>query len=153
MTEQPATHDDVDLILKLYELRREEKLRTARDWFAFRFFPRSVDDVAAVIHPSNPNNAYFRMVTSYWDMAASFVVGGPLNPDLFMQSAGEMLGVWAKLEPFVPRLRETWREPRYLSNIEQVIARVPWARDRVRLIREWMPKWEEMIAQPAGPVP
>jgi hypothetical protein len=152
MTEHAPTHDDVTLVLRLYELRRDDKLRAARDWFSFKFFPRSLDDVTAVIHPSNPDNAHFRMITSYWDMAASFVVTGPLNAELFMQSAGEMMGLWAKLGPFVPGLRAMFGDPRYLSNIEQAVDSVPWVRERVELIRQWLPKWEELLAQPASTI-
>src|SRR5262245_22547268 len=92
----PATHEDAQLVLKLYELRREEKMRAARDWYLKGFFPESIDDIKALLHPLNPNNAYLRMVTSYWDMAASFVVHGALHAELFLESGGEMIFFWAK---------------------------------------------------------
>ena len=76
-----ATYEDTQLILKRDQLRREEKLREARDWFALQFFPQTVQDVLDIFAPGNPHNAHFRMVVSYGDMAASFAVRGPLDAD------------------------------------------------------------------------
>src|SRR6478672_3637310 len=74
------TYEDARLVLKLYELRREEKLRAARDWFGGKFFPQTAEEVTAL---TGTDNVYYRMVTTYWEMAASFVVRGILNTDLF----------------------------------------------------------------------
>ncbi|MGH9831245.1 MAG: DUF4760 domain-containing protein, partial [Blastocatellia bacterium] len=93
-----ATYDDAQLILRLYELRREEKMRQARDWYTGKFFPQTMDDLKVIQNFAVPENAYFRMVTSYWDMVASFIVQGVLNPELFIESGGEMIFVWAKVE-------------------------------------------------------
>ncbi len=135
MAEQkPATHDDAQLILRLYELRREEKLRKARDWFSFKFFPRTMDDFKALQDPTLPENAYFRMVTSYWDMVSSFVVQGVLNPQLFVESGGELLFVWAKLEEFMPQFRQGFG-PHYLANIEKAVGMLPDSAERITNIR------------------
>jgi hypothetical protein len=75
------------------------------------------------------------MVTSYWDMAASFVVQGVLNPALFVESGGEMLFVWAKLEEFIPQLRQGFSE-HYLANIEKAVGIIPGTADRLKSIRE-----------------
>lgn len=131
-----ASHEDAQLILKLYELRREEKMREGRDWFARDFFPSSVDDVKAVwFDPASPHNAHFRMVTSYWDMAASFVVQGALHARLFLESGSEMILVWAMLEDFIPQLRKEAGLPNYLENIERVIQSDPWAMERLEWLR------------------
>src|SRR5688500_19789357 len=98
MTQRAPANEDVQSILKLYELRREQRLRLAREWYATRFFPQSFDDIKAIVSPQNPDNAYFRMVTSYWDMASSFVNHGALHEGLFLESAGEMFLVWAKVD-------------------------------------------------------
>jgi hypothetical protein len=136
MAEQkPATHDDALLILRLYDLRREEKMRKAREWFSFKFFPRTIDDFKALQDPTAPENSYFRMVTSYWDMAASFVVQGVLNPELFVESGGELLFVWAKLEDFMPQFRQGFG-PHYLANIEKAVGMLPGSEERIRGIRE-----------------
>jgi hypothetical protein len=136
MTDQkPATHEDAQLILRLYELRREEKMRKAREWFSFKFFPRTVEDFKALQDPAAPENAYFRMVTSYWDMAASFIVQGVLNPELFAESGGELLFVWAKLEEFMPQFRQGFG-PHYLANIEKAVGMLPASAERIANIRQ-----------------
>ena len=134
--EVKATYEDVNLILRLYELRREEKLREARDWFVREFSPQSVDDIKALLlAPDDPRNTSFRMVVSYWDMAASFAVRGPLDAALLLESAGELIGVWAKLEPFMAEFREMVGLPEFLQNLEQVIHLVPWAPGRLEWVK------------------
>ena len=129
------TYEDAQLILRLFELRREEKMRKARDWFTFKFFPKTMDDFKVIQDPTAPENSYFRMVTSYWDMAASFIVQGILSPDLFVESGGEMLFVWAKLEEFIPQLRQGFSQ-HYLANIEKAIGIMPGTAERLKSIRE-----------------
>jgi hypothetical protein len=135
MPDEKPTHEDANLILRLYELRREEKMRKAREWFSFKFFPQTMDDFKVIQDPAAPENSYFRMVTSYWDMAASFVVQGVLNPQLFVESGGELLFVWAKLEEFIPQFRQNFG-PHYMANIEKVVAILPGSAERIRGIRE-----------------
>ncbi|MEO8190731.1 MAG: hypothetical protein ABI682_10365 [Acidobacteriota bacterium] len=128
-----ATHHDAELILKLYDLRREERMRAARDWFLQKFSPRSIDDVRALAG-GTPENASYRMVTTYWDMAASFISHGILDASLFLESGGEMLVVWAKLEHVVPAIRaET--NPRLLINVEKVVEMSPSAQERMKSLR------------------
>jgi hypothetical protein len=131
-----ASHDDAQLILRLYEIRREQKMREAREWFAGKFNPRSIDDVKAVwFDSSHPYNSHFRMVTSYWDMAASFVVRGALHGRLFLDSASEMVMVWAVLEDYIPQLRKETKLRDYLGNIETVINGDSWAIERLEWFR------------------
>jgi hypothetical protein len=127
------TYEDAQLVLKLYELRREEKLRAARDWFVTKFFPQTADDVTAL---TGTENAYYRMVTTYWEMAASFIVRGVLDADLFLDSGGEMIVVWAKLGEFVPQLRKNLGSENLLKNVEHVIESSPRARERVGVTRQ-----------------
>ena len=129
-----ATHHDAQLILELYALRREERMRAARDWFIQKFSPKSVSDVRA-LGAGTAENASYRMVTTYWDMAASFIAQGILDADLFLESGGEMLVVWAKLEEIVPEIRREMN-PRLLVNVEKVIQASASARERVKTIRE-----------------
>jgi hypothetical protein len=82
-----ATFDDVNLIVKLYEMRREPRLREARMWFAASFKPRTLDEFRSLCPPGSDANASYRMVTTYWEMVASFLINGVLNPELFYQSA------------------------------------------------------------------
>jgi hypothetical protein len=130
-----ATYEDARLILHLYELRREPRLREARDWFTGKFQPKSADDVRTIgAARATPENASYRMVTTYWDMAASFVARGILDSELFLESGGEMLVVWARLEPFIADLRQG--NPRLLKNVEQVIEESPSAQERVAEFRK-----------------
>jgi hypothetical protein len=133
--EARATYEDANLILRLYEIRREEKLREARQWFASEFRPQTFDDVKAVLMPDHPNNTAFRMVVSYWDMAASFAVRGPLSAELLLESAGELIGIWALVEPFIAELRALFQLPEFLRNLEEVIQLVDWAPRRLEWIQ------------------
>lgn len=130
-----ATYEDANLILRLYEVRREEKLREARHWFMAQFRPQTIDDFLAVLAPDHPHNAFFRMVVSYWDMAASFAVRGPLDAALLLESGGELIAVWALVEPFVAEFRQRVQLPEYLQNLEEIIRRVEWAQARVEWIK------------------
>ena len=127
------TYEDAQLVLKLYELRREEKLRAAREWFTGKFFPQTAEDVTAV---TGTENAYYRMVTTYWEMAASFVARGIVNVDLFLDSGGEMILVWAKLGALVPQLRKNLGSENLLKNVEHVIESSPRAKERVGVMRQ-----------------
>src|SRR5438132_14360127 len=113
MKTQP-TFDDANLILRLYELRREEKLRAARKWFANAPQFTSREQWLQHCKPGSEENAYFRMVTSYWDMAASFVVTGILNSELFYRANNqELLFVWVKVQKIVGEMREASKNAIY----------------------------------------
>lgn len=120
MNTQP-TYDDVNLILRLYELRREEKLRSAREWYVKEFkTPATAEDFMAQCPLGSENNTSFRMVTSYWDMVASFITSGVLHQELTLQNGGELLFVWTKVRNVVPAIRELLKNPRFLANLETV---------------------------------
>jgi hypothetical protein len=127
------THADAELILRLYDLRRETELRKARAWWIGTFWPQSADDVIAVIRAMNTQeNAWFRQVGGYWGMASSFVARGVLNEDLFLEPSvsGEMFFIYAKVEPFLKELREKMQNPGLFSGIEKVVTGSQAARDR-----------------------
>jgi L-rhamnose mutarotase len=115
-----ATYDDANLILRLYELRREEKLRKAREWFAANFHAASMEDVQRIAPMGSQENAYFRMVVSYWEMAASLVTAGVLNQDLFFQTNGELLFVWERVRDLVSASRAMFKNPNAWRNLETV---------------------------------
>lgn len=120
-----ATYDDVNLVLRLYELRREDKMREARQWFTSMFKPIStVDEFNKACPPGSGPNAYFRMVTSYWEMVASFIAQGVLNEELFFQSGGELLLVWEKIKELTPALRQARKNARLYHNLETVANRM-----------------------------
>ena len=114
-----ATYDDVNLILKLYELRREDRLRDARK-FLGGLKVKTLAELQAACPPGSEQDASFRMATSYWEMAASFITSGVLNQELFAESGGELLFVWTKIQDIVPELRKAFSNPKYLSNLETV---------------------------------
>lgn len=120
MNSQP-TYDDVNLILRLYELRREEKLRGARAWYTNQFkTPATLDDFMAQCPFGSESNTSFRMVTSYWDMVAAFITSGVLNQELALQTSGELLFVWTRIRNVAPAIRELLKNPRFLANLETV---------------------------------
>jgi hypothetical protein len=114
------THEDANLILRLYELRREETLRRARAWFAQNFHVTSMESLQALCPPASEQNAYFRMVVTYWEMAASFVASGVLNKDLFFQSTQELLLVWSRVRGVVAEMRVAYKNPNSWKNLEAV---------------------------------
>lgn len=127
--------NDVDIILRLYDLRRETVMRQSRDRIMREFVPKTWEDVAAVTQNlDHPLNAAYRQVSSYWEMAAGFVKQGVLNADLFAENSGEALILFAKIEPFLAQLRE--RSPFAYRNIEWVVQNCEEARKRLELYRQ-----------------
>ena len=121
------TYDDVNLILRLYEERREDKMRAAREWFAQNFKFHTMEDFNRGCPPGSSMNAYARMIMSYWEMAASFVASGVLNQELFFQSGGELLFVWVRVRDLIPHMREANKNPTSYHNLETVAnAYVEW---------------------------
>jgi hypothetical protein len=143
-----ATAQDADLIIKLYDLRREKTMRKAREFFILEFFPKSADDVKGLFanrekHPEQ--NAYFRQMTSYWDMVAAMVNHGSIDQALFFDTNGEFFIVWAKLSDFIGELRG-FMGPQFLANLEKLIAAAPNGAERVRMTKE---RFNAMAAQRA----
>ena len=130
-------HRDADLILKLYELRREKTMREARNWFFF-FNPQTPKDFMDVL--TSDKSGLYRMVVSYWDMAASFVNHGAIDAEMFNDANGEHFFVFAKVEPFLPTLREMNGNPDYLANLEKVVKAAPNYETRIAAVRERLQK-------------
>jgi hypothetical protein len=108
------------LILKLYELRTEPKLRAARRWFGFEFHPQSAKDMLTTWLGPGHESAPYRMVTTYWDMAASLVVQGAIPVELFNAANTEHFAFYAKIRPYLAEVRATTQNLDYLTNLEQV---------------------------------
>lgn len=146
-----SKYKDADLILKLYDLRREKTMREARNWF-FTFNPQSPQDFMDVL-TSNDSGLY-RMVVSYWDMACSLVNNGAIDLQMFNDANGEHFFVYAKLEPFLPALREAMGSPNLMSNLEKVVKETPDYEARIAAIRDRMAKlieiWKQKNAQAAA---
>ncbi len=122
-----------ELILKLYDLRREEVMRQARNWY-FTFNPESAADVAATAR--GEHSAFYRMVTSYWDMACSFVNHGAIDEQMFLDANGEQNFVFAKIQPYVAEIREMSKNPGYLAHLEKLVMKQPDAEARMAHLRE-----------------
>ncbi|MGO9126717.1 MAG: hypothetical protein ACLP6G_17755 [Terriglobales bacterium] len=122
MPNTPTTAD-AELIIKLYDLRREAEIRKARNWW-MGFWPNSADEILKVATAfGTQENAYLRQVSGYWEMTTSFVLHGALNRELFLEGSfsGEMFFIFAKVEPFLKELREKMQSPKLFGNIEKVI--------------------------------
>lgn len=137
--------ESAELILKLYELRREPTMREARNWM-ISFFPESPQDIIQVMIKQE-TSAFYRMVTSYWDMAASFVNHGAIDEEMFVDSNGEYFVIFSKIEPFLSELRETMGNPKLLANLEKLIMRQPDAKERLAKTRETMKRWMQARAE------
>jgi len=127
-------YESATLIIRLYELRREPTMREARNWYARSFHPSSIDDLMQTV--AGPNSAHFRMVTSYWDMAASFVLNGAIDDQMFADANGEHVIVFAKLEPMIADYRQKMGNPAYLKNLETLVMKMPDAKERLATLRE-----------------
>jgi hypothetical protein len=126
------------LLLKLYELRTEPTLRQARAWFAFEFHPTSSRDVLSTWLGPGHESAPYRMVTSYWDMAASFVTQGAIPAEMFNAANTEHFALYAKLRPYLSEVRAATRYPDYLSHVEKLVTAPTDADERIDLFDRYM---------------
>jgi len=115
-----ATYDDVNLILRLYDMRREEKLRAARAWYVTNFKPKTMEEMAKLAGPGTPGNESFRQAISYWEMVASFVTAGVLNEELVFQNTRELLLFWLRIKPVIDDVRKAYKDPNAWKNLETV---------------------------------
>jgi len=132
------TAQDAELILKLYDLRREAESRKARNWW-LGFWPEKADDVVKIASAiGTQENAWFRQVSGYWEMAAALVLHGTVNRDLFLEPSisGEMFVMFSKIQPFLEELREKLRSPTVFRNVERLIMTSQGGPERVEQIRE-----------------
>jgi hypothetical protein len=125
----PTKYESADLLLKLYDLRREPVMRKARAWFRERFHPTSAQEVLAVYR--GKDSAPYRMVTTYWNMAAALVLHGAIEEEMFADVNGEHIAVYARLRPFLGELRGLLNNPGYLGQVEKLILRMPDAEARI----------------------
>jgi len=141
-----SKQDDANLILKLYDLRREAVMRDARNWF-FTFNPTSAQDVTEVM--MGDHSGHLRMVISYWDMAASFVNHGALDETMFNEANGEHLFVYSKMQPVIEELRTMFGNPDFLKNLEGLVKRIPDIDAKLQTMRERMKTLAAMREQRA----
>jgi len=136
MAKKP-TVADAQLIIQLYDLRREAEMRKARHWWLIDFNPQSADDFLKIAWAfGSQENAWLRQVSGYWGIVTSFVVTGVLNEDLFLQPgfSGELFFIYAKIQPFVKEIREKLDDPEFFLNVEKSVTRTKFGRDRVQFL-------------------
>jgi hypothetical protein len=137
---------DVQIILQLYDLRREPEMRKARNWWLAEFWPANADDFMKVaLALGSQENNWLRQVAGYWGLAASFVLQGALDANLFLRpsSSGEMFVMFGKVHPFLKELRQKLGDPEAFRDIEQVIMSTKWGRDRLEFLLKRIKTWRE----------
>lgn len=147
MAKKP-TASDAQLILQLYELRREPEMRKARNWWMAEFWPRNADDFMKVASAmGTQENNWPRQVGGYWSMAATLVLLGALSERLFLRPAisGEMFFMFAKIYPFLENLREKLGDPEGFGDIEKVILRTKWGRQRLKFVVKRVDAWRDRL--------
>ena len=125
-------YESAQLILKIFEMRREPVLREARNWFVREFHPTSADEILGL---SADDNRKFRMVTGYWDMACSLVTHGAIDRQMFLDANGELFGTFSKVQLYLGELRQRLNSPTVMSHAEQVVMSIPDAEARLEAIR------------------
>ncbi len=143
-----ATAVDAQIVLQLYDFRREAEMRKARAWFGGSFWPQSADDIIKVIqNPAAPENAWLRQVTGYWEMAAALVLRGALNEDLFFDTGGELWFTLAKVYPYLKEFRDKANSPQVFERVEKLATRTKQGRERLQAM---MKRQEGMRERMAG---
>jgi hypothetical protein len=125
-----VTQEQVSLLLKFYELRREPRLREGREWFSANFHVKSQEDVMRICPPGSRENAYMRMVLSHWEMVASIVNRGLIDEDFFFENTGEQWVVFDQVKPVLAAWRAMFGSQRFLSNLEEQCKRLEAWRER-----------------------
>jgi hypothetical protein len=139
-----SKQEEAGLILKLYELRREEAMRKARDWYFREFNPQTLAEFSNAM--LGEHSAYLRMVVTYWGMAAALVTNGAISMELFNESNGEHIGVFAKVEPLLGEIRAAYG-PHFAAGLEKLIDATPDGRKRVAASREQMKAIRARVAE------
>lgn len=155
MPEEKATHAQAQLQLQLYDLRREAKLRQARDWFIQNYFADSFEDSMRVAPFGSQEGTYFMMVLSYWEQACAFLNHGLLHEQLFFETSGEFFGVWERVKPVVPTMRDMFHQKLFLANLEKAAQRFEkWVEHAspgaVEAMRGWTQQMRSAKAQKAS---
>lgn len=149
MAKKP-TAADAQLILQLYDLRREAEMRKARHWWLIDFNPQSADDFMKVAWAfGSQENAWLRQVSGYWGIVTSFVLQGVLNEDLFLQPgfSGELFFIFAKIHPFVKEIRQKLDDPEFFLNVEKAVTRTKYGRDRLQFLMKRIAILREKMAE------
>src|SRR5258708_988109 len=154
-----VTNEQVNLMLRLYEDRREPRLREARDWFGANFHVKTQEDLMRVCPPGSEGNRCMRMVLGYWEMVASIVNRGLIDEEFFFESSGEQWAVWEQVKPVLAAWRAMFSSPHFLANLEKHVTRLeawrekrnPGSNDAIRKVMAQMQQaMQAPKAQAAG---
>ena len=137
---------DALVIIELYKLRCEPLMRAARAWFVSEFAPQSGKQIVELMLSGQQESAYYRMVASYWESAASLVNNGGVDEQLFQEANTEHIVVFAKLQPFIPELRQIMGEPDYLAHLERLVVNVPNIEKKLANRRTLLKSWVRTAA-------
>lgn len=153
--ETKPTHEQAQLHLQVYDLRREARLRQARDWFQQNYHAETIDEAMRIAPMGTETGAYVGMVIGYWEQACALLNYGLLHEDLFFETSGEFFGVWELLKPVVPQFREQFKDPNMLANLEKAAKRYEeWSERRapghVSVMRQWMQQEKQKKAASAA---
>jgi hypothetical protein len=153
-TNNKPTHEQAQLHLQVYDLRREARLRQARDWFFKNYVVKSLDDAMRIAAPGTEEGAFAGMVIGYWEQACALLNYGLLHEDLFFETSGEFFGVWERLKSIIPDARERFLDKQFLAHMERVAQRYEaWSErrnpGRVEAMRQFM---QQMHPQSAAAV-
>ena len=151
MSKKP-TAADAELILKLYDLRREAEMRKARDWWVVKFWPQNADEFVKIANAlGSQENNWLRQVGGYWDMAAAMVLHGAINSELFLEGgvSGEMFFLYAKIQPILKDVREKMQSPGLFSNVEKVIMSSKTGRERLKMVSARVATRRKALAEAA----
>jgi hypothetical protein len=148
------THEQAQLHLQVYDLRREARLRQARDWFQKNYHAETLEEAMKLAPPGTEHGNFLGMVIGYWEQACSLLNYELLHEDLFFETSGEFFGVWEQLKAVVPQFRQAFKDPNLLGNLEKAAKRYEeWSEQRspghVAAMREWIQQ-EQAKAKSAG---
>ncbi len=145
------THEQAQLHLQVYDLRREARLRQARDWFFKNYFVEKLDDAMRIAAPGTEGGALAGMVISYWEQTCALLNYGLLHEDLFFETSGEFFGVWERVKPIVPEARERFVNKQFLAHMERAAKRFEaWMEGRspghIAAMRQFMKQMSAQLA-------
>src|ERR1700721_3835553 len=123
------TYEQGKLQLEIYDLRREAKLRQAREWFFKNYFVENMEDFKKVAPMGTEQGAFAMMVLTYWDQACAYLNFGLLHEDLFFETSGEFFGVWERVKPVIPQFRKIFANPQFFAHLEKAADRLEGRRE------------------------
>ena len=152
--ETKPTHEQAQLHLQVYEMRREARLRQGRDWFFKNYYVEKFEDAMRIAAPGTESGAFAGMVLSYWEQACALLNYGLLHEGLFFETSGEFFGVWELVKPIVPQSRERFANKQFLANLEKAAQRYEaWIESRspghIAAMRQFMKQMRAQVASAA----